>query len=275
MRKKFLVILTIFFVMLNLIYVTNSFAATVCTIKASFSPNNQKPGDEVSIVVSATEINEAISGVGFSLEYDENVFDFSSANAVTGWTLTRTENLFTILTQNYEGTTQKGDICTIKLKVKDGVEPTTKTIKLIGIQVAKEDASVIQLEEISQDIAITKATNTDTGTGSGTNSGSGAQSSTGTQGGTNSGTQADAGKGISSSSGTDSNSGESSGSGSASSSSSSQTKDTSNESKSVKNTSTNVKRLPYTGRAIMGTGIFLCIVAIIISFICYRKYKNV
>ena len=130
MKNNVLKVLTILIISILVIGVlNNSYAVSVCTIKGNFSPNNPNPGQEVTIDISATEINEAIAGVGFTLEYDAEKLDIVSSTATELWEISQTETLFTILTKNFEATNNTGKIATLKLKVKENATISETTIK--------------------------------------------------------------------------------------------------------------------------------------------------
>lgn len=132
-----------------------SYAASVCTIKGFFSPSNPKQGQEVTVEISADQINEAIAGVGFTLEYDTELFDYISEEVAEEWDLTKTDSLFTILTKNNEATTKTGKIIAIKLKVKENVNISTTPIKISHIEVTTDTADTVNIEDITQEINIT------------------------------------------------------------------------------------------------------------------------
>lgn len=132
-----------------------SYAASVCTIKGFFSPSNPKQGQEVTVEISADQINEAIAGVGFTLEYDTELFDYISEEVAEEWDLTKTDSLFTILTKNNEATTKTGKIIAIKLRVKENASISTTPIKISHIEVTTDAADTVNIEDITQEINIT------------------------------------------------------------------------------------------------------------------------
>ena len=151
---KRLSLLLVIFLILNFIVVGNVFADNICKISAGFNPSNPNPWKELKITISAKDITEGISAVSFTLDYDSSVFDLTGVEKKDGWTISQTESLFSIITDDYNATTKAGDIGAIKLKVKDNAKVGTTTIKLTSIEAAKEDASIISIGEISQDITI-------------------------------------------------------------------------------------------------------------------------
>ena len=156
MKNRVLKALVIFIIIIVSIGIlNNSYAVSVCTIKGAFSPSNPQPGQEITIDISATEINEAIAGVSFTLEYDAEKFDIVSANATDLWEISQIETQFTILTKNYEATKNTGKIATIKLKVKENAAVSETTIKLLNIEATTDDMDSVTIGEISQQISIT------------------------------------------------------------------------------------------------------------------------
>ena len=155
MKNKVLKILSMFIIIaLYIGLLNNSYAASVCTIKGVFSPSNPQPGQEVTIDISATEINEGITGLSFSLEYDAEKFEIISATATDEWELSQTESLYTILTKNYEATTSTGKVATLKLKVMENAPISQITLKLTNIEVTTDDADSVAVGDISQSINI-------------------------------------------------------------------------------------------------------------------------
>ena len=150
-------VLLVIFLLINLLVVGNVLADNICTISAGFNPSNLNPGKELKITISAKDITEGISAVSFTLDYDSSVFDFAGVEKKDGWTISQTETLYSIITADYNATTTAGDIGVIKLKVKDDAKIGTTPVKLTTIEVAKEDASLISIGEISQNITIEKA----------------------------------------------------------------------------------------------------------------------
>ena len=162
-------VLLVIFLLFNLLVVGNVLADNICTISAGFNPSNLNPGKELKITISAKDITEGISAVSFTLDYDSSVFDFAGVEKKDGWTISQTETLYSIITDDYNATTTAGDIGVIKLKVKDDAKIGTTPVKLTTIEVAKEDASLISIGEISQNITIEKA-NTSSNNNSNNNS---------------------------------------------------------------------------------------------------------
>ena len=153
MKKRVLVVLLITFIVL-FTFCLNVYASNICTVEAQFSAKKIEAGEEINIDIETTQITEKIAGIGFALYYDTDVFDFVSANVESGWTLSQTENLYTIFKEDYESTTETGKLLTITLKAKDSVNNISTTIKLNNIDATKDDATTVSLESINQDIII-------------------------------------------------------------------------------------------------------------------------
>ena len=151
--KRLSVLLVIVF-LLNFLIVGNVFADNICKISANFTPSNPNPGKEIKITVSAKDITEGISAVSFTLDYDSSIFEFTGVEKMGGWTISQTESSYSMITDDYNATTKSGDIGVIKLKVKDDAKAGNTSIKLTSIEVAKDDASIISIDDISQNITI-------------------------------------------------------------------------------------------------------------------------
>ncbi len=266
--KKISVLLIAVFI-LNIFLVGSVFAANVCKISASFDRNSQYQGKEVTIKISASEITEEIAAVGFTLNYDSNIFEYSGIEKAEGWSIVPIEGIqFSIHTDSYEGTKTAGIIGTIKLKVKDNANLGNTLIKISNIEVAKDDTSIIKIGDLEQNILIQKEeikqnedsniTNTNTSTNTDTN------------------TIADTNTSIN----TNTNANKSG--------STKENASISNEKNNVTNINTNYEKanakeekkksvLPYTGKTPMFIGSILIVVSIfvIISYKKYLKYKNI
>ena len=141
--KKFSTLLIII-LLLNILLAGTVFADNICKISAGFNPSNPNPGQELKITISAKDITEGIAAVSFTLDYDSSVFDFTGVEKCDGWTVSQTESLFTIITDDYNATTKAGDIGVIKLKLKDNAKIGNTLIKLTSIETAKEDACKVE-----------------------------------------------------------------------------------------------------------------------------------
>lgn len=132
-----------------------SYATGVGKIKGTFNPNNPSPGDEVTIKISATELNEGITTLSFNLEYDAEKIEFVSSLATDNWNLNKEENTYTLVTKDEKATTTVGEIVTIKVKVKDNAPISTSDIKITKIQLITEDTAKVSIGDIIQEIKIT------------------------------------------------------------------------------------------------------------------------
>ena len=269
MRRRIVAILLVMFVVLNLWCVSRVYAANVCTIKANFSPSNPKAGDTVNIDVSAEEINEAIVGVAFSLDFNSNLLSITSVEAETGWTVTQTDTLITLFTDGLESTTQTGKICSIKLIVNGDADETSTTINLHNIEVTKEDASTVEIGDVTQDINITKAstdpeptpepdTNTNIDNETNTNVGNETNTNVDNETNTNVGNETNINTNNSNS---NSNAG--------------QITNISFNGKASDATTSKTESLPYTGKALIGVGAISIIIVAVMSYVKYNKYKNI
>lgn len=163
MKRKISIILIVVFILVSSCFFTKVYAKrdNICTIDASLSNDNPKSGEEFELSILATQINEAIAGVGFSLNYDESVLEFVKITNVQGWTISKTENFFTILTTNFEAVTKTGKIGGIIFKAKNNIEATTTNITLTAIQIIENDASSVDLSDITKSLTINHKTSED------------------------------------------------------------------------------------------------------------------
>ena len=252
--KKLSVLLIVVFI-LNICIIGSVFAANVCKISASFSPSNPNPGNELKISISASDITEGITAVSFTLDYDSQIFDFTGVEKADGWTISQTENLFSMITDDYNATSKSGKIGVIKLKVKEGASLGNTSIKLTSIKVAKEDASIISIGEINQNITIEKVstkpsentTNTNTNTTNNTKNTNNTANSESVNTNTNS-----------------------------AKSNTSTNNEKNNNNVETKKAESKNSNLPYTGYAIKGIGLLLVVIIFsIFSYKKYFKYKNI
>lgn len=135
------------------ILITRVYANNSCKIQTDLSSTYAKVGTEIEMSISISNINEAIAGVGFSLNYDTSILEIVKINSSIDWTITQTENFFTLFTKDYEATTKAGKIASIVFKVKNYEQATNTTaITLSSIQITKDDALVENLEEIKNEL---------------------------------------------------------------------------------------------------------------------------
>lgn len=288
MRKISVLIIAVF--ILNLFIGGNVFAANVCKISASFNPSNPYQGNEVTISLSVSEITEGIAAVGFSLDYDSDVFEFSGTEKADGWSIIPVEGIqFTIHTDSYEATSDAGTIGTIKLKVKDNARLGNALIKLSNIEVAKDDSSTIAIDDLEQNILIQKeeSNNTNTDTNDNTNAIDNTNTVDNTIDNTvdntidNTNTNANDNTNINTDAGINANT---------NSNANANTSNIENTGISTENddTNTNTEKastkvenknsvLPYTGKShlFIGGVLVIAFIFVIISYKKYLKYKNV
>lgn len=277
--KKISVLLIVVFI-LNIFVVGNAFATNVCKISASFNPNNPYLGKEVSIKISVSEITEEISVVGFTLNYDSNIFEYSGIEKADGWSIIPIEGIrFNIHTDSYEGTKTAGAIGTIKLKVKDNANLGNTLIKISDIEVAKDDASTIEIGDLEQNISIQKeetnntSTDTNTSTNTNTDTNTNTNTSTNTNIDTNTSTNTSTNTNIETNTSTNTNTNINTNTAIKENANTDTEKNiitTSDESINTKEENKNIN-LPYTGNAPMFIGGIL-IISSIFSIIAYKKY---
>ena len=115
--KKRIISIFIFIFMLSCCSIYKVNATTSCTLDASLSSGSAKPEDEIQLTVSVNKFNDGIAGVGFTLDFDSSILEITGVEKVSDWTITQTEDSFTVITDNYESTTKEGKIGIIKLRI--------------------------------------------------------------------------------------------------------------------------------------------------------------
>ena len=266
MRKISVLIIAVF--ILNLFIGGNVFAANVCKFSASFNPSNPYQGNEVTISLSVSEITEGIAAVGFSLDYDSDVFEFSGTEKADGWSIIPVEGIqFTIHTDSYEATSDAGTIGTIKLKVKDNARLGNALIKLSNIEVAKDDSSTIAIDDLEQNILIQKEESNNTNTDTNDNTNAIDNTNINTDAGINANTNSNSNANANANTSNIENTGIST---------ENDDTNTNTEKASTKVENKN-SVLPYTGKShlFIGGVLVIAFIFVIISYKKYLKYKNV
>ncbi|MBP3256049.1 MAG: LPXTG cell wall anchor domain-containing protein [Clostridia bacterium] len=163
MKNKLISSFLIIFVLLSICGINNIYADTaICEFDPNV-PSIVEPGKELIIPIFLKNITEGISGVGFTFNYKDSLFDFESVTAESGWTVSRIENSYTILTETLESTTNAGKIATIVLKAKSTIKTTTtETVTFTAIETSKDDATTVNLNSISKNISIQVSNNGET-----------------------------------------------------------------------------------------------------------------
>lgn len=263
-------VLIIIALLLNILIGGTVFANNICQISASFNPSNPIQGQELEITISAKDITEGISVVSFTLDYDSSVFEFTGVEKNDGWTISQTESLITIITDDYNATTKAGNIGKIKLKVNDNATLGNTLIKLTSIEVVKEDATIVSIGEVSQDITIKQDIITPSEDTNTTNI-TGETNTTNTTEETNTTNTTEETNITNTTEETNSTN-------TIEVTNMTNTTNIRNNNATVetKNTESKNSNLPYTGNAIKGMGILLLIITFsIISYKKYFKYKNI
>lgn len=156
MKRKISVIFIIV-IMLFVLFIGKTVAASDVSARLSVNvtPNNPAVGENVTITVGLSEINEGVKSVKFSLNYVDDVLELVSAVAGNGWTSSSQGGTYTISTSDNQATTQTGTILTITLKVKEGVGANTQTqLSLTSISVTTDTATIDDFNNLSSTLTI-------------------------------------------------------------------------------------------------------------------------
>lgn len=167
MKRKISVVLIIF-VMLFVLFIEKTFAASDVSVRLSVNvtPNNPAVGENVTITVGLSEINEGVKTVKFSLNYVDDVLEFVSAVAGNGWTSSSQGGTYTVSTSDNQVTTKTGTVLTITLKVKEGVGTNTQTqLSLTSISVGTDTETIDDFNDLSSTLTIREGSQGGTGSG--------------------------------------------------------------------------------------------------------------
>lgn len=155
MKNKIISCLLIVLVLLGICGTKNIYAASDDYELYINVPTAVEPGKELNIAIYTVNVQDGITGVGFTFNYNDSLFDLVNVIQEPGWTVSRLENSYTILTETFEATTNTGKIATIVLKAKSTITtPTPDTITFTDIEVSKDDASVVSLDSITKNTSI-------------------------------------------------------------------------------------------------------------------------
>jgi len=160
MRKKFFIIIISLLFIISNVFLSSVYAANVCTLEAKSNKSDINKGEEFTINVSLKEINEGITGVGYTIEFDENVLEFVGQTVAKNWTVTKLETFCSYMTENYEATTTTGTLTDLKFKVKENSNVGSTAITLNAIEVVKDDTSSEKLNNISVNLNVVEQSST-------------------------------------------------------------------------------------------------------------------
>ena len=160
MRKKFFIIIISLLFIISTVFLSSVYAANVCTLEAKSSKTEISKGEEFTINVSLKEINEGITGVGYTIEFDENVLEFVGQTVAKTWTVTKLETFCSYMTESYEATTTTGTLTDLKFKVKENSNVGSTAITLNAIEVVKDDTSSEKLNNISVNLNVVEQSST-------------------------------------------------------------------------------------------------------------------
>ena len=160
MRKNFFIIIISLLFIISNVFLSSVYAANVCTLEAKSNKSDISKGEEFTINVSLKEINEGITGVGYTIEFDENVLEFVGQTVAKNWTVTKLETFCSYMTENYEATTTTGTLTDLKFKVKENSNVGSTAIILNAIEVVKDDTSGEKLNNISVNLNVVEQSST-------------------------------------------------------------------------------------------------------------------
>lgn len=275
MKNKVIRIFTVIIISLICTSLLNcSYAGEPCKIDVDVKQKNPQPGDEIEIDVSFTYIHDPIGGLSFYIDDIFEKFEYLGVTATDFWDISLVGETFIVTSKNSEATTTTGKIATIRLKVKDNAVASTNTIKT-HIQVATDDRSVFDVEEIDQITIQQKNEPQKENTSGGKTNTSGGD--TNTSGGDNNT------PGGNTAGGNNDRPGQNTNGGWWSSDSIDESRivtinagSSSDASAKSSDASTTTKTLPKTGRStLIISGIVIAILSITFSYVLYRKYKNI
>ena len=138
MRKKFLAIVLI--ITLLLITMTSIVSASSLTVGIKASQLDVKPGDEVTITISVSNIDkgqkDGVNGIKATLGYNSNVLTYVSNTALNGWSMQdfNQENSTFAVTKGSGYVNENQDVVSFTFKVKENVSVSSTDVTLTGIE---------------------------------------------------------------------------------------------------------------------------------------------
>lgn len=154
MNKRRLIVTIIISLLIIIIHNCLFAVDSICTVGYSVNNSTPKRGDEITITVSVKNITEPIATVGFTVNYDQTKFDSPTGEALNGWEGSVAGTTYVITAPSYEATSTAGNIYTLKFKVKSDAEYGDTKIAITKVQIAKDDASVVDLDGTETTITI-------------------------------------------------------------------------------------------------------------------------
>ncbi len=134
--KKIFQIITIFMILVMLVFTSQSFAASLDTIDIKLNKTTVRPGENVKVEI---DFGKALGAYTFDIAYDNNIFEYVS---VEGGTANDTSDKVRVTYYDSTGGTSPRNNMIIEFKAKDGIttsNPTEFTVTAEGL--ANSDAS--------------------------------------------------------------------------------------------------------------------------------------
>ena len=135
--KKIIGIITLFAILTISIFVGNSYATALAGLEVNIDKTNVKPGEEVKVTI---EFGEDLGAYTFDIAYDENIFEYVSAE---GGTANDTKTKVRVTYYDSTGGTNPRSNMSVIFKAKEDIttsNPTEFNVTAEGL--ANPDASV-------------------------------------------------------------------------------------------------------------------------------------
>lgn len=150
LNKKILIVLCIILFLSNFIFINKVFSKNNCEVLFVESNSNPKREEEIEVVASIKDVNQPISGVFFTIDYDTTKLELKKpVEALNNWNLTEIEQSYYLYEPTYEETKDEQVICKFKFKVKSNASLGNTTVAFKKIQIAKSDASVEEINDVN------------------------------------------------------------------------------------------------------------------------------
>ena len=154
MKRKSLLIITVLLIILNCIFAGNAIAANVCTVGFSVNNNNPKRGESVAVTVSLNSITEAIATVGFTIDYDSDIFEAPTIETLNNWTQLGQGTTYMLVAPDYVATTKTGNICKLTFQVKADADEGDTIIEFKELAVSKDGNTIINIDGVENKITV-------------------------------------------------------------------------------------------------------------------------
>ena len=135
--KKIISFIAIFALIFTFFLTTTTFAASLDTLNVESNKTTVRPGEEVNLTIN---FGEALGAYTFDISYDNNIFDYVTAD---GGTANNTGNKVRVTFYDTTGGTNPRQNMSIVFKAKEGITTSNPTeLTVTGEGLANADASV-------------------------------------------------------------------------------------------------------------------------------------